>query len=333
MAKPTNVFVRDYLTDNGDVPNYGGLNLSPDIVPQLSPADPSKVQQLYGLPTYGQDIATQEKINIEAGQSNYIYMRAKNPTNASLTVQLSLYWSSGGTLQIPSQWINQQIGQSQQITIPATTVRAAPEPFIWTPLQLPDLGHYCLIAQVTWNGFNGITKATTFPNLAAWWTYCRNNNTIAQRNMEMVNVKPNNRVEWNLDLLNPDPNPLLHTVMAVCNVPEGSTVALYCSAPQLNPPISTGPVTILGTDNNQNVIASTMFPANFQGTLQLIFQPPGNAQPGLYSIVAQQYAASSNGKYEFLGSYTFEITISLSDDERKTLIIAHQHQLLKKLLS
>jgi hypothetical protein len=332
MPGPTNTFVRDSLADNGSTPNNGALNVSPDIIPQLVPANPGQVQALFGTATYGQDIAQQEGINIKKGQSNYIYMRAKNPTGSAALVQLSLYWSMASTLQLPATWISQQIAQSQQFTIPANSVMAAPEPFIWSPLQLPAQGHYCLISQVTWSGHPGITSATTFPNVNAWWQYCRDNNTVAQRNIEVVNPQPGTRTEWNLDLLGGDPTPVLHTLLATCNVPAGSTVALFCPSAQLNPPISTGPVTITGTNNNQNVIAASMYPANFQGTLQVIFQSPATVQPGAYSIVLTQYAATQGGQNNRLGSYTFDINIGLSQEERKAIIMERNNLIYSQSL-
>lgn len=330
MASPTNSYIRDSLSDQGITPNYGALNVSPDIIPQLVAVNPSQVQQLFGTATYGQDIANQEGINIVQGQSNYIYLRAYNPTSTPATVQLSVYWASGSTVQTPSQWISQQIGFTQQITIPPNSVMVAPEPAVWSPLQLPDAGHYCLIAQITWNGFAGITNTTTFPNVNAWWQYCKNNNTLAQRNIDVVKAQPNVVQEWNLDLLNPDPSPIFYSIFAACTVPINSIVTLYCSSPDLNPPISTGPVNI--TVNNQNVTSASTIPANFQGTLQVIFQPPANSDDGVYTIVVTQYIATGDGKNQQLGSYTFDINIGLSNVEWKENILKRNNALYKKPL-
>lgn len=318
MAGAINTFVRDSLGDNGDTPNWGALNGSPDIIPQLAPCDPSKVQQTYGLSSYGQDLG----VNIEIGQTNYMYMRAKNPMAGDQTVNIGVYWSSPGMLIQPQNWKPNLIGGLQQLQVPARSVIAAPMPALWTPAQLPTGGHYCLILALSWSGLPPIPN--TFPNIDAWWTYCRQNNTIAQRNIDIIDTLPNNRVERWLDLLNPDPQPRLHTIEATCNVPIGSTVTLYCPSPSLVPTIN---VTGNPTPQNPYVLASSNFPANFQGTLQMIFQPPGSAQPGQYSIVIQQFSevnsplvekfqgtrSQQNGNLVLLGSYIFEIEIMSSN--------------------
>ncbi|MES2690009.1 MAG: hypothetical protein V4658_06365 [Bacteroidota bacterium] len=312
----TTPYIRDSLKDDGSVPNMGALNASPDIIPQLSPVDPQYVQQIFGAASYGTDLGK----NIEAGQTNYLYMRAINPTTQVQTVNIDVYWSVPGMLIHPSQWKPaQRIGAIQQMTLPPQSVTAAPEPSMWAPAQLPTGGHYCLILELSWNGQPGIP--TEFPNIDAWWNYCRQNNNIAQRNIDIVDDLPNNRVERSVNLLNPDPNVRNHTIEAICNVPLGSQVSLFCPSPGLQPPINvSSPI----TQSPQTISTPvTAFPPNFQGTLQLVFQPPGKTVPGSYSIVIQQFGDISsplakswngprstvNGELVLLGSYIFEINI------------------------
>jgi hypothetical protein len=298
-----NPYVRDTLADNGSLPNTGSLNSSPDIIPQLSPADPSRVQQIFGQSSYGIDLGQQ----IEYGQTNYIYLRAKNPTATAMTVSISVYWALPSTLQYPSNWQNNIIGSTQTMSIPAGGVMVAPEPCIWSPMQLPDPGHYCLITELSWPGLPPIPSS--FPSLNDWWNYCRNQNTIAQRNIDVINVLPDNVVERTLYLLNPTSETGMHMVQAVCNVPQNSTVSLYCPSASLNPPINTGPIPIIATNNSQVVSSnSTVYPANFQGQLIMTFTPPNGAAPGQYSIVVQQFI-TDGGTYKLLGSYNFDINI------------------------
>jgi hypothetical protein len=299
-----NSFVRDTLADDGSLPNTGNLNASPDIIPQQSPADPQQVQQLFGQSTFGSDPGQQ----IEYGQSNYIYLRAKNPTTAAAVVTISVFWANPSTLQYPSTWQQNKIGNSQTITVPAYSVLAAPEPCIWTPLQLPTPGHYCLITELTWAGQPPVPSS--FPSLNDWWNYCRNQNTIAQRNIDIINDLPDNVVDRWLDLINPTTDPgVMHMVQAVCNVPKGSTVSLYCPSASLNPSINTGAIVIVATNNSQVVSTnSTAFPANFQGTLEMKFTPPAGAPAGEYSIVVQQFI-TDGATYKLLGSYNFDIQL------------------------
>lgn len=313
---PTNPFIRDSLQDNGYTPNTGALNSSPDIIPQLSPVNPAFVQQVFGSASYNQDLG----VNIETGQTNYLYMRAMNPTGQQQTVNIDVYWSTPGMLIHPSQWKpSQRIGTIQQMVMPPGQVVAASEPSLWTPQQLPTGGHYCLILELTWNGQPGIP--TDFPNIDAWWDYCRQNNNIAQRNIDIVDDLPNNRVERWLNLLNPDPGYVNHTIEAVCTVPIGSQITLYSPSAAIQPPINVSATT---TTNPQTISTGTVsFPPQFQGTLQVVFQPPGTTVPGSYSIVVSQYAtvnsqlaktwkgprASNDSSQVLLGSYVIEIKI------------------------
>ncbi len=301
-APASTPFVRDSLADDGSTPNNGNLNMSPDIIPQQSPVNPSQVQALFGAATFGTDSGQ----NIESGQANYIYLRLKNPTGAAMQVTISVYWARPSTLQYPSQWQQNLIGVPQTMTIPANSVMAAPEPAIWTPLQLPGVGHYCLIAELTWAGQPPVPAS--FPDLNAWWQYCRDNNTIAQRNIDVINNIPDTEVDLWLDLINPTATAGQHLIQAICNVPQGSTVTLYSAASTLNPPIFTGAIPIIGTNNNQIVSAQTLFPANFQGTLEIRFIPPAVPVPGSYTIVLQQYI-TDGATFKMLGSYNFEIII------------------------
>lgn len=299
----TTPFVRDSLDDDGSVPNNGALNTSPDIIPRQNSVDPSKVQDEFGAATYSQNLGQQ----IEDCQSNYVYLRAKNPTTEDKDVSISVYWARPSTLLTPSTWQQNVIGTGQPITLPANGgILAAPEPDIWTPQQLPEAGHYCLITELTWDGLDPVPPS--FPTLNDWWQYCRDHNTIAQRNIDVVDDIADNKVERWLDLLGDESQVTEHLIEAVCNVPENSTVSLYSPSASLDPPISTGAVVINGTNNGQIVSAQSQFPKSFQGTLQMIFTPPDGAPAGNYSIAIKQYLVDG-ANLKHLGSYTYDITI------------------------
>ncbi len=304
MSSATTPFVRDSIDDTGSEPNNGALNNSPDIISQKSSVSPNSVQADFGSATYAQNPGQ----NIEEGQDNYIYLRAKNPETTAQTVNISVYWARPSTLQTPSTWKGNQIGATQVLNLPANGgIMAASEPAIWKALQLPGVGHYCLISELTGDGLP--TMPASFPNVEAWWQYCREHNTVAQRNINIVNDITDGKVETWLDLLNPGNSTNQHQIEAICNVPENSTVALYCPSNSVNPPISTGAVTIDGINNGQTVSADPCtFPTDFQGTLEITFVPPVGAPAGDYSIVAKQYVLDG-GEMKHLGSYTFNINI------------------------
>lgn len=306
MTAPTNIFIRDTLSDNGDIPNTGGVNVSPDIIPQQKAVNPGDVQTEFGSATYSQDLGQQ----IEFGQSNYIYSRAKNPTGNTLEATLTIYYAAAGMFQHPSQWEKNKIGSGQLLSIPANSVLAAPEPDIWKPEQMPTIGHYCLIGVLTGNGLP--TVPGSFSTAEAWYQFCRDNNIVAQRNIEIVDDDPGKQMERYVALFNPEQGSLNYVIEAICNVPQSSTVSLYCASNALTPPIDTGNISITGTNNNQIVPSkpgTTVVPGGFQGNLQIVFIPASGAAAGNYSIILKQYL-NSVGPDNLLGSYTFEIKLS-----------------------
>lgn len=303
MSAATTPFVRDSSSDNGAIPNNGAINVSPDIMPQQSPVNPTEVQAKFGAATYSQDPGQ----NIEEGQDNYIYLRAKNPETTAQNVNISVYWALPSTLQHPSTWKQNQIGTAQPLALPANGgIVAASEPAIWNAAQLPGVGHYCLITELTGDGLP--TMPSSFPSVDAWWQYCRDHNTVAQRNINVVDDINDGKVQKWLNLLNPGLTSSKHQIQAVCNVPANSTVSLYSPSSSINPPISTGDRTINGTNNGQIITVESSFPASLQTGLEITFTPPSGAPAGTYSIVLQQFLIDG-AELKHLGSYTFEIKL------------------------
>jgi hypothetical protein len=227
MQNLLNTFVRDSLTDLGQEPNYGAVNVSPDIIPQQESVNPVFVQEKFGAATYDQDLGQQ----IEAGEINYVYVRAKNPLNHGQTVTATLYWARPSTLQFPTRW--NEI-DSKEIIFAQEGILAAAEPFNWMPEQLPDVGHYCLIVVLSGAGLPLLPES--FPSVEAWWQFCRDHNTVAQRNIDIVDVK-DDPIEKLLDIVNPDNQVQLYQFEAICNVPEGSVVSLFSNSIGIDPSI------------------------------------------------------------------------------------------------
>ncbi|WP_420572290.1 hypothetical protein [Kordia sp.] len=296
MQNSSNTFVRDSLNDVGQEPNNGALNVSPDIIPQQESVNPVFVQERFGAETYHQDLGQQ----IEAGEINYIYVRAKNPVDQPQAVEATLYWARPSTLQYPGRW--NEI-RRQKINFINDGILAAAEPFNWMPKQLPDVGHYCLIVVLTGNGLPSLPES--FPSINAWWQFCRDHNTVAQRNIDIVDVK-DDPVERLLDIENPDDQVQLYQFEAICNVPQGSIVSLFSNSIGIDPSIEVRDRKITGTNNEQTLYPHQCdLPAHFEGSLQLTYVPNPNAEPGNYSITVKQYLIQ-NQERKHVGSYTFE---------------------------
>lgn len=296
MQQTSNPFVRDSLNDLGQEPNNGALNVSPDIIPQQESVNPVFVQQNFGAKTYDEDRGQQ----IEAGEINYVYVRVKNPVSQPFAVDATLYWARPSMLQFPTRW--NEIG-TKKINFISENILAAATPYNWTPDQLPDVGHYCLIVVLSGAGLPLLPES--FPSVEAWWQFCRDHNTVAQRNIDIVNVK-NDPVEKLIDIVNPDNQRQLYQFEAICNVPTGSVVSLFSNSVGISPSIEVRDRTISGTNNGQTLYPNQcLLPANFDGALQLTYEPNVEAQPGDYSIVVKQYLIQNQERMH-VGSYTFE---------------------------
>lgn len=296
MNTITNPFVRDSLSDYGQEPNNGALNISPDIIPQQQATNPNSVQSKFGTGSYNQDLGQQ----IEAGQTNFIYVRANNPLTCAQDLTVTLYWARPCTLQFPTRW--NLIGK-QSLNFDNKGVLAAAEPFSWVPKEMPRVGHYCLISVITGEGLPEVPKS--FPSINAWWQFCRDHNTVAQRNINIVDAKSDPVEKW-LDIVNPDNAPQLYQFEAVCNVPKGSKVSLFSPDGDINPPIDVRDRMISATNNEQTLYPHQgTLPANFDGSLQLTYVPNPDAEPGTYTIVVKQYLIQQQERMH-VGSYTFE---------------------------
>jgi hypothetical protein len=296
MNTITNPFVRDSLSDYGQEPNNGALNVSPDIIPQQKSVNPNDVQSKFGIGSYNQDLGQQ----IEAGQTNYVYARANNPLTCAQDLNIALYWARPCTLQHPQRW--NEIG-TQPLNFDAKGVQVADKPFDWTPEQMPRVGHYCLISVITGEGLPEVPKS--FATISDWWQFCRDHNSVAQRNIDIVDAK-NDPIEKWLDIVNPDNASQLYQFEAVCNVPEGSKVSLFSPDGEINPPIDVRDRVISATNNEQTLYPHQgTLPANFNGSLQLTYVPSPDAKPGTYTIVVKQYLIQLQER-KHVGSYTFE---------------------------
>ncbi|WP_298512562.1 hypothetical protein [uncultured Kordia sp.] len=296
MQNSTNPFVRDSLNDQGQEPNNGALNVSPDIIPRQESVSPVFVQQNFGAATYDEDRGQQ----IEAGEINYVYVRVKNPAEKPFAVDATLYWARPSCLQFPTRW--NEIG-TQKINFIEKNILAAAEPYNWMPEQLPDVGHYCLIVVLSGEGLPSLPES--FPTIGDWWQFCRDHNTVAQRNIDIVDVKED-PIEKLLDIVNPDNQRQLYQFEAICNVPKGSVVSLFSNSIGISPTIEVKNREITGTNNEQTLYPhQCLLPANFEGSLQLTYVPNLAAEPGDYSIVVKQYLIQNQERMH-VGSYTFE---------------------------
>jgi len=281
MAMYNDIYIRDSRWDDGTYPSTQRES-SPDIIPKPNPIDPSQVEN-YLKTTYGENPGD----NIELGQSNYIYMRAKNLSPQHSSATLYLYFAPSSTFIYPNLWKNNPVGLVQ---VESDSGQIAPgiEPIIWLPPSSIDT-HYCFIGRVS-----TADHPDPIPDFSTWnefWNWLSSDPAVALRNLAFVNNIPDTGTEWHLDLLNPDPTTHTHVIQAVCTgCPVGSTLQIYCPATTPDPIINT--TQTINNPTLQNIYATSSLPANFSDNLVIRFTPNGSSAGAVITI--KQYVAPNS---------------------------------------
>ncbi|HEV3157636.1 MAG TPA: hypothetical protein VGZ00_09860 [Candidatus Baltobacteraceae bacterium] len=273
-------FMRPNLaTPYGQVPALPPLMTSPDIIPQTAPL--ANFQTALATSTsYGQDIGK----NLNLGQNNLIYVRAKNAHSGAQSGTIALYYAPSAVINWPSQWVNNKLKTDQgniSTTISATAMGAisvGANPFQWVP-QTPPAGsdHYCLFSQImtptTPNPIPGQNVPMTYENMA---TLVATDLGIAWRNVTLVE---NSLPTWNYQtmLTVPSSTPtaeVVHVYLACNNIPVGGTIQFTCSSTdKTSGPISIPPTPI--TDPNQISGVTVTLQPGFSGSITVSYWSNG----------------------------------------------------------
>jgi len=293
MAPYDDVFIRDDINDVGNIPNKNAGSKSPDLIARPSPIAPDKVQQEVGAATYGNGNLGQ---NIERGQINYIYVRAKNLHTAAAEPALNLYYAPNNTFNHPELWRRNLAGNAAFGQIAAGAVLAAPRPIEWLPPN--DPANFCLIGQIV-TGRHPNPIPERFEGIETWYSWASNNPAVAYNNLRVVDEIPDLGLEERKPLLNPDGKSRLHVIEVRCKkCPVNSRIRIYSPSTRIEPPIL---VETRTTSPDARVPASGILPANFQDTFTITFQPPSKpAADAEIDII--QYTEALDGETALLAA-------------------------------
>jgi hypothetical protein len=183
----TDVYLRDSLGDSGALPGTGFVSVSPDVIVRTAlVADPDM--------SFGEGSGTENDDTlgdiIQHGQDNFIYVRMRNRGMAPATATTAtVYWSEVATLITPDMWV--KIGTTAPIAVPVGNTLAVAGPLTWPKADLPPAGdHACFIAVLD----DPEDPAPPLPpsiaafDLTAFIKYIRNQNNVAWRNFNVVDV-------------------------------------------------------------------------------------------------------------------------------------------------
>ena len=184
------VFLRDHLTDIGDV-HDGPTSMSPDIIvlPSVGIAQDPPVadgQSAYGAGSGQEDNDALSAI-VTGGRDHFIYVRVTNRGAVDAqNVTATVYWAPPATLVTPDMW--SEIGTTAAMTVPAGGGLTVSAPLRWVQAKLPAAGHYCFVALVGADGDPKPDPAQIPAWLSDWEVFLqliRNSNNITWRNFNV----------------------------------------------------------------------------------------------------------------------------------------------------
>jgi hypothetical protein len=314
------LYMRDSLSDDGEIPYQAGVYQSPDIVP--NPADPSALGTQWNS-DLGTNVVTSPGLN-------RIYVRAWNAYPGPQNGSVFLYWSLPSMLMTPSRWspnmiANQNGTNHANLVAAATGVAVVGDaPFLWSPENPPE-DHFCLISQVvTQFQPDTIPADDALENFVEW---VRDHPGVAWRNTTTVGVKPGTGLDLTVSFGNPESIALDYLLAVDCTgLPLGTTVTVSCPVSGPQPPINS--TTTISQEPEQTILVPSQLPPSFNAVLVITVLPPaGTELPEKMTVIPRNMlqdppqpalaakavapaalgldAAATDGTLLYLGDYVF----------------------------
>lgn len=178
------LFLRDNLQDHGREPLVGGgISSSPDIIVYNQELlDPNATL----LSTAAQD-SNQLGEPVEAGQSNFIYVRVHNRGTQATAGNVTVYWCKPSVLPAPNSW--NLIGSTNVPAVPPGEV-VVPDPIEWKEADIPGEGHYCFVGIVD-SGNDPAPDKSAIQSTGQFYAFIRASNNATWKNFDVVDVFAN----------------------------------------------------------------------------------------------------------------------------------------------
>ena len=291
------VYLRDFAGDTGD-PHTGPISISPDII--VRPAVEANPQAAFGQGsgTENNDTLGQQ---VESGQDNFVYVRARNRGGAdAANVTATVYWSPPATLLTPDLWT--LVGQATFPNVPAGDVLTAANGIVWPAAQVPATGHYCFVGLIG----NADDPAPTPADFVDWTNYqnfIRNSNNVTWRNFDVVDNEPDPQAEpagyVALPFLAPGPldGARRMRLEVVARLPKGSRALLEMPVSMFDGMRERPPVKIDAkrqvalvpcNPHGLRALGEILFPAKFKPRLRLLVQIPKAHRGERYDAYVRQ---------------------------------------------
>lgn len=179
------VYLRDAVGDAGIIPWAGSVSTSPDVI--VLPNAVAAPQTAFGEGSGTENSSTLGS-RVEAGQDNYIYIRARNRGGAAAAnVVATVYWSEVASLVTPDLW--HLVGSVTIANVPVGDVLTVSDAIVWPKAAVPATGHYCFVAMLT----HAADPAPPLPgpmDFGDFYDLIKGQNNVTWRNFNVVNELP-----------------------------------------------------------------------------------------------------------------------------------------------
>jgi hypothetical protein len=268
------LFVRSALNQQNSIPRTGAQSSSPDIIPNGIAPLPDPYKTL--VDDYNKDIGKK----LEAGKTNYIYMRAKNFSSDRIVDDTDgnrprLFWTKASLLSYPNKWNEiTQTPSHNKVSIAADpgAIGVMSEPMVWVPDNISG-DHYCMIGMVPSPGYkNDPPNTLQISDFAAWVSQYGG---VGWRNVEVVNHTTTTLTGSKLYYEQGDEAALMEFYIICENVPLKTKISFSAGAPGPVPPIFLNP-TEVSTFPNFTVGMSSNVPKGYVSDIYFNLEaPPG----------------------------------------------------------
>jgi hypothetical protein len=296
MANYNGIFLRSYVGQPNTVPRQGALSSSPDIIPYG--IEPVSDPQAFFRSNYESDPGKP----LEAGKTNYIYLRGKNYSDKRIedkdSTRPQLYWSKASLLSYPNKWNEITKGPTHDpfsLIADAGAIGVVNQPYIWSPENIVN-DHYCMIATVPSPGYNNAVPDTLQINDFAGWV--AKSGGVAWRNVVVNNASTVVLTGAKMYYEQGEDASQMEFTIICTNVPIGTKVSFSAGAAGPIPPIFLQPTTVSTFPSFTTGIVCQV-PANYVSDIYFNLEAP----PGVTNL--------DNAKVQIRAAYPLEPSHSL----------------------
>lgn len=291
------IYIRDFVGDVGD-PHTGPISASPDII--MRPVAEPNPQTAFGEGS-GTENSNTLGFEIEAGQDNFIYVRARNRGGSdAANVSADVFWSPVASLLTPDLWT--LVGSVVIPNVQSGNVLTVSDAITWLSADIPGTGHYCFVGLIG-NAADPAPIPADFVDWDNFQALIRNNNNVTWRNFNVVDNEPD-----------PAADPSGYVAMAflapgapdkarrmrlevVARLPKGSRALLEMPRAMYDALRERIPVTFDRKRQKARVpvnphglrsLGDVLFPAKSRAELRLLVQIPKEYRDKAYEVFVRQ---------------------------------------------